>query len=87
MFLYHTLGRRPPRITRRVVNTVTRRWVGAPNGAAPFRFRDAVVGFGRSMSVEDLECRRFEVNIWLLGRASGQDLGGGDVFYVGNFFL
>ena len=30
---------------RRVVNTATRGWVGAPNERAPFRFHDAVVGF------------------------------------------
>ena len=39
------LGRRPPPITGRFVNTVTRGWVGAPNGRAPFRFHGAVVGF------------------------------------------
>ena len=43
--LYQTPGRRPPPVTGRFVNTVTRGWVGAPNGRAPFRFRDAVVGF------------------------------------------
>ena len=31
-------------ITGRFVNTVTRGWVGAPNGRAPFRFHGAVVG-------------------------------------------
>ena len=44
MFLYQTPGRRPPPITGRVVNTVTKGWVGAPNERATFRFRDAVVG-------------------------------------------
>ena len=34
MFLYHTPGRRPPRITGRVVDTVTRGWVGARNERA-----------------------------------------------------
>ena len=29
----------------RLVNTVTRGWVGAPNERAPFRFHGAVVGF------------------------------------------
>ena len=43
--LYQTPGRRPPRITGRFANTVTRGWVGAPNGRAPFRFHGAVVGF------------------------------------------
>ena len=45
MCLYQTPGQRPPPITGRFVNTVTRRWVGAPNGRAPFRFHGAVVGF------------------------------------------
>ena len=45
MSLYQTPGRRPPPITGRFVNTVTRGWVGAPNGRVPFRFHGAVVGF------------------------------------------
>ena len=45
MSLYQTPGRRPPPITSRFVNTVTRGWVGAPEGRAPFRFHGAVVGF------------------------------------------
>ena len=45
MCLYQTPGRHPPPITGRFVNTVTRVWVGAPNGRAPFRFHGAVVGF------------------------------------------
>ena len=44
MCLYQTPGRRPPRITRRVVNTLPRGWVGTPNELAPSRFRGAVVG-------------------------------------------
>ena len=43
--LYQTPGRRPPPITSRFVNTVTRGWVGAPNERASFRFHGAVVGF------------------------------------------
>ena len=43
--LYQTPGRRPPRITARFVNTVTRGWVGPPNERAPFRSHGAVVGF------------------------------------------
>ena len=31
VFSYQTPGRRPPHITRRVVKTVTREWVGVPN--------------------------------------------------------
>ena len=45
MCLYQTPSRRLPRITDRVVNTVTRGWVADPNERAPFRFHDAVVGF------------------------------------------
>ena len=45
MCLYQTPGRRPPPITDRFVNTVTRGSVGAPDGRAPFRFHGAVVGF------------------------------------------
>ena len=45
MCLYQTPGQRPPRITGRFVNTVTRGGVGAPNESAPFRFHGAVVGF------------------------------------------
>ena len=45
MCLYQTPGRRPPPITGRFANTVTRWWVGAPKGRAPFRFHGAVVGF------------------------------------------
>ena len=35
MCLYQTPGRRPPPITGRFVNTVTRGWVEAPNERAP----------------------------------------------------
>ena len=45
MFESDTPGRRPPPITGRFVNTVTRGWVGAPNERAPFRFHGAVVGY------------------------------------------
>ena len=45
MCLYQTPGRHPPPITGRFVNTVTRVWVGAPNGRAPFIIHGAVVGF------------------------------------------
>ena len=43
--LYQTPGWRPPPITSRFVNTMTRGWVGAPNERIPFRFHGAVVGF------------------------------------------
>ena len=45
MCLYQTPGRRPPPITSRFANNVTRGWVGAPTGRAPFRFHGAVVVF------------------------------------------
>ena len=62
MCSYQTPGRRQPPITGRFVNTVTRGWVGAPNGRAPLRFQGAVVGFvDRCLSrVQDSESRRFE---------------------------
>ena len=63
MCWYLTTGRRPPRITRRVMNTVTRGWVGAPNERAPFRFHDAVVGFAdRCLS----RARRISDSNWTL---------------------
>ena len=45
MFLYQTPRRRPPRVTGRIVNTVTRGRIGAPNDRAQFTIHDAVVGF------------------------------------------
>ena len=45
MCLYQTPGRRPPPITGRFENTVTRGWVGAPNERNPLRFHGAVFGF------------------------------------------
>ena len=63
MCLCQMSGRRPPRITGRVVTIAARGWAGAPNERAPFRFHDAVVGFvDRCLS----ESRRLESNIWLI---------------------
>ena len=36
ILLYQAPGRRPPSITGRAVNTVNRRWVGAPNERTSF---------------------------------------------------
>ena len=56
MFLNQTPGRRPPRITGRVVNTDQR--VGrSPQLRAPFRIHDTVVGF-----VDRCECRGLEIS-------------------------
>ena len=59
---YHTPGRRPPHITGRHVNTVTRGWVEAPNERTPFRFRDAVVGLSidvcRGLGITQLRIER-----------------------------
>ena len=79
MCLYQAPGRRPPRITGRFVNTVTRGWVRAPNERAPFRFYGAVVGFvARCLSrTRNLAASN---NIWLsfsqadLGPSSAQEL-------------
>ena len=60
MCLYQTPGRRPPPITDRFVNTVTRGWVGAPN-ARPVQISWRSRWFCRSMSVEVSESRRFEL--------------------------
>ena len=50
-----TLGRRPPHITGRRVNTVSLGWVGATNERAPFRVHDAVIGF------DDQYLTRFQI--------------------------
>ena len=60
--LYQTPGRRPPHFTGRLMDTVTLAWAGAPNERAPFRFHVAVVVYCRSMSVEDSESCRFQLN-------------------------
>ena len=44
MFFCQTPGQRPPHITGRRVNTVTRGWIGALDERAPFRIHDAAVG-------------------------------------------
>ena len=77
MFLYQTPGRRPPRITGRVVTTVTRGWIGAPDEHAPFKFHDAVVGFvdrclsrTRNLTASNLTFGFSQAD---LGPISGQD--------------
>ena len=85
MFLYQTPGRCPPRITGRVVNTVTRRWVGAPNERTPFIFMPQSLVLSIDVC-QDSESRRFELNIWL--SFSQADLGGTsaqEIFFC--FFL
>ena len=69
MCLYQTPGRRPPPITGRSVNTVTRGWVGAPDGRAPFRFHGAVVWFCRSMSVQNLAASNKHLAEFFSGRS------------------
>ena len=78
MCLYQTPGRRPPPITGRFVDNLTRGRVGAPNERAPFRFTaqslvlsiDGCPGLGTSP---------LRANIWLsfsqadLGPSSAQD--------------
>ena len=60
MCLYLTPGRRPPPITGRFVNSVTRGSVGAPNRRAPFRFHGAVVGFYKKL--KNVSCEYDRVN-------------------------
>ena len=43
--LYQTPGRRPSRITGRVVKTASREWVGTPDERPPFIIHNAVIGF------------------------------------------
>ena len=45
VYFYNKPGQLPPHDTGHGVNTVTLRWVGAPNERTPFRIHDAVVGF------------------------------------------
>ena len=76
MCLYQTPGRRPPPITGRFVNTVTRGWVGAPNGRAPFRFHGAVVVFAdRCLSrTRNLVDSNKHLAEFFSGRRSAQEL-------------
>ena len=79
MWLYQTPGRRPPPITGRFVNTVTRGWVGARNERAPFRFNGAVVIFLSIDVFPGLGIPPLRTNIWLsfsqadLGPRSAQE--------------
>ena len=63
MCSYQTLGRRPPPITGRSVNTVTRGLDGAPNGRAPSRLHGAVVGFD-DRCLPGLGISTLRTNIW-----------------------
>ena len=78
MCLYQAPGRRPPPITGRFVNTVTRGWVGAPDERAPFRFHGAVVGLSIDVC-RGLGIWPLRANIWLsfsqadFGPRSAQD--------------
>ena len=86
MCLYQTPGRRPPPITGRFVNTVTRGWVGAPNEGTPFRFHGAVVGFvDRCLSrTRNLAASNKRLAAFFSGR-SWPKIGAGAIFF--GFFL
>ena len=92
MFSYQTPDRRPPRITGRVVNTVTRRWVGTPNERTPFIFMPQSLVLSIDVC-QDSESRRFELNIWLsfsqadLRPTSGQEIFLRTFFQVWNVFF
>ena len=87
---YQTPGRRPPRITGRFVNTVTRGWVGAPNERAPPDFMAQSLVFSidvcRGLGISPLR-----TNIWLsfsqadLGPRSAPELLG--FFFFSSFKL
>ena len=72
MCLYQTPGRRPPRITGRFVNVMSKGWVGVPNERAPFRFHGAVVGLSINVC-RGLGISPLRINIWL--NFSPADLG------------
>ena len=81
MCSYQTPGRRPPRITGRFVNTVTRGWVGAPNGRAPFRFHGAVGFVARCLSrTRNLAASNKHLAEFFSGR-SWPKIGPGIVFF------
>ena len=91
----HRRLRRPCRSRRdcrQFVNTVTRGWVGASNGRAPFRFHGAVVGFvGRCLSrTPNLTCSNKPLAEFFSGR-SWPEIGPGinfsGVFEVFDFFF
>ena len=67
------------------MNTVTLAWVEAPNKRTLFTICDAVAAIvdGRSMSLENTESRRFELNIRL--SFSGADLD--SISAPGSFFF
>ena len=79
MCLYQTPGRRPPPITGRFVNTVTRGWVGTPITSAP---RSDFMAQSLVLSIDvcpGLGFSPLRTNIWLcfsqadLGPRSAQD--------------
>ena len=76
MCFFQTPGRRPPPITGRFVNTVTRGWVGAPNERTPFRFHGAVVGFvHRCLSrIRNLNASNKHLAEFFSGPRSAQEL-------------
>ena len=80
--LYRTPGRRPPPITGRFVNTVTRGWVGTPNERTPFRFHGTVVGFvDRCLSrIRNLAASNKHLVEFFSGR-SRPNIGPGTIFF------
>lgn len=62
-FIYQAPGRRTPHITDRGVSIATLGWLGTPTEPALIIFSWKTRLFGRLMSVEDSESRRFDLNI------------------------
>ena len=85
MCLHQTPGRRPSRITGRVVNTVTRPWVGAPNERTSCRVHDAVVGFvdrrHRGLGISPLRIINIKSAEFFSGR-SWPNICPGTIFFV-----
>ena len=86
MCLYQTPGQRPPPITGRFVNTVTRGWVGAPNERAPFRFSWRSRWFCRSMlsRTRNLAASNKHLAEFFSGRTRPK-IGPGILFFSGFF--
>ena len=82
MCLCQTPGRRPPPITSRFVNTVTRGWVGAPNERAPFRFHGTLVGYAdrRLSRTRNLAASNKHLAAFFSGR-SWPKIGSGIIFF------
>ena len=82
MCWYQTPGRRPPPITGRFVNTVTRGWVGAPNGRArsDFMAQSLVLSINVCPGLGNLAASNKHLAMFFSGR-SWPKIGPGIIFF------